>query len=57
MCLNEIYSKVCIDKYLCHAFTIQNGLRQEEASSPLLFNFALEYTIRKFKKKIRKDWN
>jgi hypothetical protein len=26
---------------------IQNGLKQEDAQSPLLFNFALKYTIRK----------
>jgi hypothetical protein len=28
-------------------FPIQNGLKQGDAPSPLLFNFALEYTIRK----------
>jgi hypothetical protein len=28
-------------------FPIQNGLKQGDALSPLLFNFALEYTIRK----------
>jgi hypothetical protein len=27
-------------------FPIQNGLKQEDALSPLLFNFALEYAIR-----------
>jgi hypothetical protein len=32
---------------LSHNFPIQNGLKQGEALSPLLFNFALEYTIRK----------
>jgi hypothetical protein len=26
---------------------IQNGLKQEDALSPLLFNFALEYDIKK----------
>jgi sorting nexin-29 len=46
MCLNETYSKVRIGKYLSDSFPIQNGLKQG-ALSPLLFNFALEYAIRK----------
>jgi hypothetical protein len=41
------YSKVHIGKYLSDNFPIQNGLKQGDALSPLLFNFALEYTIRK----------
>jgi hypothetical protein len=32
---------------LSHNFPIQNGLRQGDKLSPLLFNFALEYAIRK----------
>jgi hypothetical protein len=48
MCLNETYSKVHIGKHLSDSFPIQNGLKQEDALSPLLFNFALEYAIRKF---------
>jgi hypothetical protein len=47
MCLNETYSKVRIGKYLCDMFPIQNGLKQGDALSPLFFNFALEYAIRK----------
>jgi hypothetical protein len=47
MCLNEAYSKVHIDKYLSDRFPIQNGLKQEDALSPLLFKFALEYVVRK----------
>jgi hypothetical protein len=47
MCLNETYSKVHIGKHLSDSFLIQNGLKQGDAFSPLLFNFALEYAIRK----------
>jgi hypothetical protein len=47
MCLNETYSKVHIGKHLSDSFPIQNGLKQGDALSPLLFNFALEYAIRK----------
>jgi hypothetical protein len=47
MCLNETYSKVRIGKYLSDTFPIQNVLKQGDALSPLLFNFALEYAIRK----------
>jgi sorting nexin-29 len=47
ICLNEIYSKVHICKHLSDSFPIQNGLKQGDALSPLLFNFALEYDIRK----------
>jgi hypothetical protein len=41
------YSKVRISKHLSDSFPIQNGLKQGDALSPLLFNFALEYVIRK----------
>jgi hypothetical protein len=47
MCLNETYSIVRIGKPLSDKFPIQNGLKQGDALSPLLFNFALEYAIRK----------
>jgi hypothetical protein len=36
-----------IGKYLSDNFAIQNGLKQGHGISPLLFNFALEYSIRK----------
>jgi hypothetical protein len=49
MCLNEKYSKVRIGEYLSDHFPIQNGLKQGDALWPLLFNFALEYAIRKVK--------
>jgi hypothetical protein len=47
MYLNESYSKVCIGKHLSDAFPIQNGLKQGDAVSSLLFDFSLECTIRK----------
>jgi phosphorylcholine metabolism protein LicD len=47
ICLNETYSKAIISKHLSDSFPIQNGLKQGDASSPVLFNFALEYAIRK----------
>jgi hypothetical protein len=46
ICLNEAYNKVYIGKYLSDTFPIQNGLKQD-ALSPLLSNFTLEYAIRK----------
>jgi hypothetical protein len=47
MCLNETYSKVCIGKHLSDSFPIQNDQKQRDALSPLPFNFALKYAIRK----------
>jgi hypothetical protein len=41
------YSKVHISKHLSDSFPIQNGLKQGDALSPLLFNFTLEYASRK----------
>jgi hypothetical protein len=45
MCFNKTYSKVRIGKYLSDTFPIQNGLKHALALS--IFNFALEYAIRK----------
>jgi hypothetical protein len=47
MCLNETYSRVQVGKHLLDTFPIKNGLKQGDALSPLLFNFALEYAIRR----------
>jgi hypothetical protein len=46
-CLHETYSKVRIGKLLSDKFPIQIGLKQGDALSPLLLNFALEYSITK----------
>jgi hypothetical protein len=47
MCLNETYSTVHIGKFQSDKFCIQNGLKQGGALSPLLFDFAWEYAIRR----------
>jgi len=47
VCLNETYSRVQVGKYLSDMFPIRNGLKQADALSPLLFNIALEYAIRR----------
>jgi hypothetical protein len=47
MCLNETYSTVGTNKNLSCEFPTQNGLKQGDALPPLLFNFALEFAIRK----------
>ena len=46
MCLKETYSKVRLGKHLSDMVPIKNVLKQD-ALSPLLLNFALEYTIRR----------
>jgi hypothetical protein len=45
--LNETYLTVRVGKYRSDKFPIQNGLKRGDALSPLLFNFALEYAIRR----------
>ena len=47
MCLNETHSRVWVGKNLLDMFPIRNGFKQGDALSPLLFNFALEYAIRR----------
>ena len=53
-CLDgTLTSKVTIGNYLSSSFPIENGLKQGDALSPLLSNFALEHAIRKLQ---GKDW-
>jgi hypothetical protein len=47
MCLNETYKRVRVGKNLSDMFPIKNILKQQDALSLLLFNFALEETIRR----------
>ena len=47
MCLRETCSRVLVGKHLSDMFPIRNDLKQGDALSPLLFNFALEYAIRR----------
>ena len=47
MCLNKTSSRVRVGNHLSDIFPHTNGLKRGDALSPLLFNFALEYTIRR----------
>jgi len=47
MCLTETHSRVRVGKNLSDMFPVRNGLKQGDALSPLLFNFVLEYAIRR----------
>jgi len=47
MCLTETCSRVWVGKNLSDRFPIRNVLKQGDALSPFLFNFALEYAIRR----------
>ena len=47
MCLNETYYTVRVGKHLFDTSPIRNDLKQGDALTPLLFNIALEYAIRR----------
>jgi len=44
---NEMYSRARVSNNLYDMFPIRNGLKQGDALSTFLFNFALEYAIRR----------
>jgi hypothetical protein len=50
MCLSGTHNKFRIGKQLSHALPVQNDLKQD-VLSPLLFNFPLEYNVRKVQEK------
>ena len=47
MCLSETCCRVCIGRFFSYTFSIHCGLKQGDTLSPLLFNSALEYVIRR----------
>ena len=47
MCMTEEYSGVRVGKNVSDMFPIRNGLKEGDALSPLLFNFALDYAIQR----------
>jgi len=47
MSLTETYSRVRVGKNVSDWFPIRNGLKQGDALPPMLFNFGLEYAIRR----------
>ena len=47
MSLTETYREVWVGKNVSDRLPVRNGLKQGDALSPMLFNFALEYVIRK----------
>jgi hypothetical protein len=46
MCVNETYSRVSVGKHKSDMVPIKSGKKQD-ALSPLIFNFPLEYVIRR----------
>jgi hypothetical protein len=47
MCLSGIYNRVWVGKHFPDMFPIRNDLKQGDAEFPFLFNFALEYAVRR----------
>ena len=49
ICLNEMYSRARVGKNLPDMFPIDNGLKQGDALSPLLFNVTLDTPLGVFR--------
>jgi hypothetical protein len=47
MCLSETYSTVRVAIHFSGVLPVTNGLKQGDGLSPLVFNFALGYAVRK----------
>jgi hypothetical protein len=47
LCPTETYNRVRVGKNLTDMFPIRNGLKQGDILLPFVFNFALEYAIRR----------
>jgi len=47
MCLNKTYGRVRLGKHLSNMFHIKNDLKEGDALSQLLFNFASDYGVKK----------
>jgi hypothetical protein len=47
VCVTEKYRRVQVGKVWSDMFPIRNDLKQGDVISPLLFNFALNYAIRR----------
>jgi hypothetical protein len=47
MSLTATYNRVRLDKNVSDRLLIRNGLKKGDALTPMLFNFNLEYAIRR----------
>ena len=47
MCLNKTYSRVRVGNHWSDVFPAKKGLKQGDSLSSLLFNFSLEYAMRR----------
>ena len=46
-CLNQAYNRVRLGQHSSDMCPINNGLKQGDALSPFIFNFVLDYAIRR----------